>query len=85
MGSIYAKDNLGYALSKESFSLNKIMRPALFVEDDKKIDMQLKIFQTKKVHQAVVLDKDGQVTGLITLEDILEELVGSIEDEYDLK
>ena len=59
------------------------MRPPLFVESDKKIDVQLRSFQSKKIHQAVVLDKDGQVTGLITLEDILEEMVGSIEDEYD--
>ena len=85
VGAIYAKDILRYYNSKKSFSLGKIMRPPLFVEGGKKIDLQLRSFQAKKIHQAVVLDKDGQITGLITLEDILEELVGSIEDEYDLR
>ena len=83
IGSIHAKDILRYIDLKKSFSLNKIIRPPFFVEDDEKIDTQLRSFQAKKVHQAVVSDKDGQVKGLITLEDILEELVGSIEDEHD--
>jgi len=60
------------------------MRPPYFVPADKKIDAQLRSFQARKLHQAVVLDKGGKVAGLITLEDILEELVGSIRDEHDL-
>jgi CBS domain containing-hemolysin-like protein len=53
------------------------------VPADKTIDAQLRSFQNKRLHQAVVLDSEGKVTGLITLEDIIEELVGSIEDEHD--
>lgn len=83
IGFIHAKDILRHFDQKKSISLDKIIRPALFVEDDRKIDKQLRNFQKKKVHQAVVLNKEGLVTGLVTLEDILEELVGSIEDEYD--
>jgi len=60
------------------------VRPPYFVPADKKIDAQLRGFQARKLHQAVVLDKEGKVAGLITLEDILEELVGSIQDEHDL-
>ena len=65
--------------------MKKIVRPAYYIEYDKKIDAQLRSFQKRKVHQVIVLDETGQVTGLITLEDILEELVGSIEDEHDIK
>ena len=83
IGFIHAKDLLEFIESKKSISLKKIIRPPFFVEDDTKIDQQLRSFQAKKVHQAVVLDKDGEVVGLITLEDILEELVGSIQDEHD--
>ncbi|NIU38768.1 CBS domain-containing protein [Candidatus Bathyarchaeota archaeon] len=52
---------------------------------DKKIDAQLRSFQARKLHQAVVLNNDGKIAGLITLEDILEELVGSIRDEHDVR
>jgi putative hemolysin len=85
IGFIHAKDILRYFDSKKSFSLDKIIRPPFFIEEDKKIDKQLRNFQAEKIHQAVVLDTDGHVKGLITMEDILEELVGSIEDEYDRK
>jgi Mg2+/Co2+ transporter CorB len=64
-------------------SLNKILRSPYFVPADKTIDAQLRSFQARKLHQAVVLDSEGKVAGLITLEDILEELVGSIQDEHD--
>ena len=54
-----------------------------FITGDKKIDAQLRSFKAKRLHQAIVLDKGGKVIGLITLEDILKELVGSIQDEHD--
>jgi len=84
VGFVHGKDILRFSDEKKPVSLRKIMRPPYFVSADKKIDAQLRGFQAKKLHQAVVLDKEGKAAGLITLEDILEELVGSIQDEHDL-
>ena len=84
VGFIHAKDVFRLIEEKETGSLKKIMRPPYFVPADKKIDAQLRSFQARKLHQAVVLDGSGKVAGLVTLEDILEELVGSIKDEHDL-
>ena len=74
-GFIHSKDLLSLRKRKEDLSIKKIIRPAYFIQEDKKIDVQLRRFQAKKLHQAVVLNNDGSVVGLITLEDILEELV----------
>jgi len=84
VGFVHGKDILRFLNRKKPRSLKKIMRPPFFVPADRKIDAQLRSFQEKKLHQAVVLDNDGKVAGLITLEDMLEELVGSIQDEHDL-
>ena len=84
VGFIHAKDYFRLLDAKTPISIKKILRPPYFVAADKKIDAQLHSFQAKKLHQAVVLDKEGKIVGLITLEDILEELVGSIRDEHDL-
>ena len=84
VGFVHGKDILRYMDRKKRGSLKKLVRPPYFVPADKKIDAQLRGFQARKLHQAVVLDKEGKVAGLITLEDILEELVGSIQDEHDL-
>lgn len=83
IGFIHAKDLVGFASTKKTGSLKKIMRQPYFIPGDKKIDAQLRSFKAKRLHQAIVLDKGGEVIGLITLEDILEELVGSIRDEHD--
>jgi putative hemolysin len=85
IGFIHAKDLFKLNMKKRSVSIKNILRPPFFARADKKIDSQLRNFQAKKIHQAIVLDKKGKVTGLITLEDILEELVGSIEDEHDFE
>ena len=61
------------------------MRPPYFIESEKNIDLQLRNFQSKRVHQAVVLDKDGEATGLVNLSDIWEELAGNIGSEYSIK
>jgi putative hemolysin len=82
-GFIHAKDLFVMIEEKRSGSIKEIIRPAYFISEDKKIDSLLRGFQSKKLHQAVVLDAEGKVTGLITLEDILEQLVGSIQDEHD--
>jgi len=83
VGFVHGKDVLYSQDTKRVTSLKSIMRPPYFVPVDRKIDAQLRSFQVRKLHQAVVLDNKGKAAGLITLEDILEELVGSIQDEYD--
>lgn len=85
IGSIHTKDFFKLIEAKRSFSIKTILRPPNFVPADRKIDAQLRSFQSKKLHQAVVLDDNGRIIGLITLEDILEELVGSIQDEHDFE
>jgi putative hemolysin len=83
IGFLHAKDLLGKRGTGKLGSMRNVIRPAYFIPEDKKIDAQLRAFKARKLHQAVVLDKSGKVTGLVTLEDILEQMVGSIEDEYD--
>jgi CBS domain containing-hemolysin-like protein len=83
IGFIHAKDLFKLIEEKKSNSVRGIIRPAYFVSEEKKIDSLLRGFQYRKLHQAVVLDSKGIATGLITLEDVLEQLVGSIQDEHD--
>lgn len=83
IGFIHAKDLFHLINEKKAESLEEIIRPPQFVPADEKIDTQLRSFQASKIHQAVVKDAAGKITGLVTLEDILEELVGSIQDEHD--
>ena len=82
VGIIYQKDFYRYVYHKDK-EIAEIIRPALFVPQNKKIGALLKELQSRKVHIAVVLDEYGGTAGIITLEDILEELVGEIWDEYD--
>ena len=83
IGFLHGKDVLELFDHKKNVSIQKIIRPPYFIPADKKIDSQLRSFQDTKLHQAVALDGSGHVIGLITLEDILEELVGAIKDEHD--
>jgi len=83
IGFIHAKDLLGRTGGRKLASLRRVIRPGYFIPADRKIDRQLRDFKSQRLHQAVVLDKEGEVAGLVTLEDILEQMVGSIEDEYD--
>jgi putative hemolysin len=83
IGFIHAKDLFHFMDQKKAGSIKDIIRPPYFVPADRTIDAQLRGFQKRNLHQAVVRDAEGKVTGLITLEDILEELVGSIQDEHD--
>jgi putative hemolysin len=84
IGFIHAKDLLGKSGHKKLSSMKKLIRPAYFIPDNKKINSQLRHFKSRRMHQAVVLNEKGDVAGLLTLEDILEQMVGSIEDEYDI-
>lgn len=83
VGVIYTKDLISAAEHRELITLQDIIRPAYFVIDTKQIGHLLKDMQRKKVHMAIVVDEYGGVEGLITMEDILEEIVGEIQDEYD--
>jgi gliding motility-associated protein GldE len=81
-GVLYAKDLLPY-LDRESMDWEPLMREPFFVPENKKIDDLLKEFQNKKTHLAIVVDEYGGVSGLVTLEDVIEEIVGDITDEFD--
>ena len=83
VGILYAKDVLPYANNPDSFKWQALMRPPYFVPETKKINNLLKEFQIKKIHMAIVIDEYGGTSGIITLEDILEEIVGEITDESD--
>jgi len=82
-GIIFVKDLLQHLDAPTDFEWQKILRPPFFVPENKKIDDLLMEFQEKKVHMAVVVDEYGGASGLVTLEDILEEIVGEITDEFD--
>lgn len=82
VGIIYHKDFYNYVYHGDK-EITEIIRPALFIPQNKKIGILLKELQSKKIHIAVVLDEYGGTIGIITLEDVLEELVGEIWDEYD--
>jgi gliding motility-associated protein GldE len=82
-GILYAKDVLPFTNNPGSFKWQALLRPPYFVPETKKINDLLKEFQTKKIHMAVVIDEYGGTSGIVTLEDILEEIVGEITDESD--
>jgi putative hemolysin len=84
VGIIHSKDILNYVGTPQSFNLRTIARPPYFVPDSKRIATLLQSFRRKRVHLAVVVDEYGGVEGIVTLEDIFEEIVGEIEDEYDV-
>jgi len=81
-GVLYAKDLLPH-LSKTNFKWQDLIRETIFVPENKKLDDLLKEFQEKKIHLAVVVDEYGGTSGIVTLEDIIEEIVGDITDEFD--
>ena len=85
-GILMAKDLLpyGYGIRKD-VPLKELLRPAVIVPESKRADAMLKEFQNNRFHMAVVVDEFGGVSGLITIEDILELIVGEINDEYDLE
>ena len=82
-GILYIKDLLPHLSKPATFRWQSLIRPPYFVPETKKIDDLLRDFQANKVHIAIVVDEYGGTSGLITLEDILEEIVGEINDEYD--
>ncbi|GHM99913.1 hypothetical protein WSM22_14030 [Cytophagales bacterium WSM2-2] len=82
-GILYTKDLLPYLDESENFKWQKLLRPGFFVPETKKLDSLLKDFQGKRVHMAIVVDEYGGTSGVVTLEDLIEEIIGDINDEFD--
>ncbi len=83
-GMLYAKDFLN-ALSKGGVDIRKLIKPPFFIPETMKISNLLRDMQKKRIHMALVIDEYGGVSGLVTMEDLLEEIVGEIRDEYDIE
>ncbi|MDR1126543.1 MAG: hemolysin family protein [Treponema sp.] len=83
IGILYAKDLLTYLVQNDEFNVKRLLRPPFFVPESKHIDDLLRELQHKKVHIAVVVDEYGGVSGIVCMEDIIEEIVGDIQDEFD--
>jgi hemolysin (HlyC) family protein len=83
VGILLAKELLNYYTNPESFNLRDTLRPAVFVPESKRLNVLLRDFRANRNHIAIVVDEYGGVSGLVTIEDVLEQIVGDIEDEYD--
>ena len=83
IGILLAKDLLRYYAGEEEFSVREMLRPAVFIPESKRLNVLLKDFRANRNHMAIVVDEYGGVAGLVTIEDVLEQIVGDIEDEYD--
>ena len=83
LGILHAKDLLKYTLNPEQFKLENVLRPAVFVPEGKPLNVLLKEFRDMHNHLAVVVDEYGSISGLVTLEDVIEQILGDIEDEFD--
>lgn len=84
VGVLLAKDLLRYYAGEEEFNVRDMLRPAIFVPESKPLNVLLREFRTNRNHMAIVVDEYGGVAGLVTIEDVLEQIVGDIEDEYDI-
>jgi len=83
IGILLAKDLLRYYAGEEEFNVREMLRPAVFIPESKPLNILLKEFRKNRNHIAIVVDEYGGVAGLVTIEDVLEQIVGDIEDEYD--
>jgi magnesium and cobalt transporter len=83
IGILLAKDLLRYYAGEEEFKVREMLRPAVFIPESKRLNVLLKDFRSNRNHMAIVVDEYGGVAGLVTIEDVLEQIVGEIEDEYD--
>ena len=83
IGILLAKELLNYYANPEGFSLRETLRPAVFVPESKRLNVLLREFRANRNHIAIVVDEYGGVSGLVTIEDVLEQIVGDIDDEYD--
>lgn len=85
VGILYVKDLLKIDVREEKVDLKTLIRPAIYIPNTKKMDEVLKMFRLKRTHMAIVVDEYGTTDGLVTIEDLLEEIVGDIQDEYDVE
>ena len=87
VGILLAKDLLRVAVegSHEEFDIREVLRPAVFVPESKRLNVLLKEFRKNRHHMAIVVDEYGGVAGLVTIEDVIEQIVGDIADEYDIE
>ena len=83
IGVLLAKDLLRHYAGEEEFNVREMLRPAVFVPESKRLNVLLREFRASRNHMAIVVDEYGGVAGLVTIEDVLEQIVGDIEDEYD--
>ena len=83
VGVLLAKDLLPHALKDKTIKVEEIMRPVSVVPESKRLNVLLKEFRTERNHMAIVVDEYGNAAGLVTIEDVLEQIVGKIEDEHD--
>ena len=83
IGILLAKDLLRYYAGEEEFNVRDMLRPAVFIPESKRLNVLLQEFRANRNHMAIVVDEYGGVAGLVTIEDVLEQIVGDIEDEYD--
>lgn len=84
LGILHAKDLLQFHEDKETFDLKDICRQSMFVPESKRLDSLLSEFRSTKNHMAIVVDEYGSVAGFVTIEDIIEQIIGDIEDEFDI-
>jgi magnesium and cobalt transporter len=83
IGILLAKDLLRHYAGEEAFNVREMLRPAVFVPEAKRLNVLLREFRASRNHMAIVADEYGGVSGVVTIEDVLEQIVGDIEDEYD--
>ena len=83
IGILLAKDLLRYYAGEEEFNVREMLRPAVFIPESKPLNVLLKEFRKNRNHMAIVVDEYGGAAGLVTIEDVIEQIVGDIEDEYD--
>jgi magnesium and cobalt transporter len=83
IGVLLAKDLLRHYAGEEPFNVREMLRPAIFVPESKRLNVLLREFRASRNHMAIVVDEYSGVAGLVTIEDVLEQIVGDIEDEYD--
>lgn len=83
IGILLAKDLLRYCAGNGELSIRELLRPAVFIPESKHLDVLLKDFRNNRNHMALVVDEYGSIAGLVTIEDVVEQIVGDIEDEFD--
>lgn len=85
LGILLAKELLTFVENPDNVNVQKVMRPAVFIPESKRLNILLREFRLKHNHMAIVVDEYGAVSGLVTIEDVLEQIVGEIEDESDIE